>query len=466
MNRRSMIATGAALVILLGGVAGAYYYVDHKKDNEEAAVKEEKDALNLFSFDSNTVKGIDITNSEGHFNLTLDKSGNWNIEETDYQYSFTPYSYYLNVIAASMSRLKADHKADFKEGDMSRYGLDSPVTIVCHTDDKDYTLLVGNSSATEEFCYVMIPGDDTVYCINNDTGKELQCDISKLRDPYIFKCDDNDIIQFSLVHNGETSYDLQRNFDGDAIWTMNAPETDVSIDAITVNTVLTNLVRVQAGKFEGFTKDENELAKYGLDKPAYTFTAVTDEKTYILEFPEFGEDAEEVWCYDADSCAVCSISINNAAFLSGKWHDLTAKQAMREQFMSVSSLEIDVEGEKHKLSMDHEAQKYIFDDTEVTALGNDDAAANFEYLFASVSEMEHADYRDDVPEKMGKPTCTFSYTLTDGTKRELALVPIDDESYWAYIDGKCVGMTVNRSALESKTGCKNYIEILKNEIGN
>ena len=67
---------------------------------------------------------------------------------------------------------------------------------------------------------------------------------------------------------------------------------------------------------------------------------------------------------------------------------------------------------------------------------------------------------------MGKPTCTFSYTLTDGTKRELALVPIDDESYWAYIDGKCVGMTVNRSALESKTGCKNYIEILKNEIGN
>ena len=462
MNRKSMIAMSTALVLLLGGAAGAYYYVDNKKTNEETAAKSETESLDLMSFDSTSVKGIDITGADGYFHMTLGQTGDWILEETDYPYNFTLNSYYLNVVASTMSKLKADHKAD--KADLGKYGLDKPITVVCHTADKDHTLLVGNISATNEFCYVMLPDDDNVYCVVNNTEGDLRGDISELRSPYLLNCYDNDINSFSLVHNGEVLYDLSRGTDGETLWSLNAPKTDVMIDAVTVNNILTNMVRIQSDKFEGFTKDSSELAKHGLDNPAYTFTVTTDDKTFKLEFPEFGAEDEEIWCYDTDSCAVCALSQNSAAFLSGKWYDLTTKQAMSIPFMSAASLEINVDGEKHTLTIDHDKNSYVFDDIDVTALGSEEASSDFEYLYASVSEIAHDEYRDDEPETMGEPTCTFRYTLIDGTERVLALVPIDGETYWAYTDGRCLGMTVSRNALTGTNGCLNFIERLTNDI--
>lgn len=465
MNRRSMIATGAALVLLLGGAGGAYYYVDHKKSSEEAAEKAETDSLKLMEFDSNDVNAIDITTTEGYFKIKQEENGEWTIEDSDYPYKFTPYSYQMNVIASAMSRLKADHKADVKKEDLGKYGLDDPVTVVCHAADKDYTVYVGSSSVTDEFCYVMLPDDDTVYCIDNATGLELSGDIAKLCDPYVLECVDNDIMRFALVHNGEVVYDLSRNEDNTAIWSFNGPVTDVSIDAITVNTILTNMVRIERADFECFTKDEAELAKHGLDDPAYTFTVETSDKTITLEFPEISEDDEKVWCYDADTYELCTISSGNAAFLSGKWQDLTTKQVMSVSFYDAISLEIEVDGEKHILDIDRENSAYTFDDIDVMSKGNEEAAKDFEYLYASVSEIKHGDFREDIPEKMGEPTCTFTYILTDGTKRKLELVPIDDSNYWAYTDGRCIGMTVERSAIDGTNGCLSFIEKLNADLG-
>ena len=462
MNRKSMIATGAALVLLLGGAGGAYYYVDHKKSSEEAAEKAEADSLNLFSFDSNTVKGIDITNEDGYFHMTVGQSGDWQMEETDYPYEFSLNSFNLNVIASTMSKLKADHKAEAQ--DLSKYGLEQPVTVVCHTADGDYTLLVGGSSVTNEFCYVMKPDDDTIYCIDREMGAELRGDIATLRSNYLLNCYDNEIKHFSVEHNGEVCYDLSRDTESTSMWALNAPQTGVTVDAVKINNVLTSIVRVQTSNFECFTKDESVLAKHGLDKPAYTFTVVTDEKTYTLEFPEFGIDDEEVWCYDAGSCAVFSITSGEAAFLTGKWSDLTVKQAMSVPFMSAAALEITVDGDTHTLNIDHEKKNYVFDDIDVTAKGSEEASADFEYLYASVSEIAHGEYRDDIPEKMGEPTCTFRYTLTDGTERELALVPIDDANYWAYVDGECLGMTVEKTAITGENGCLNFIERLNADL--
>jgi uncharacterized protein YkuJ len=215
----------------------------------------------------------------------------------------------------------------------------------------------------------------------------------------------------------------------------------------------------------GFTKEKSELAQYGLDDPAYTFTVETADKTITLEFPELGEEDEQVWCYDANTYELCSISSNNAAFLSGKWTDLTTKQVMIVSFYDAESLEINVDGDTHTLKIDHDKSKYVFDDIDVTAKDNEEALQNFEYLYASVSEIKHDEFRDDFPEKMGDPTCTFTYTLTDGTKRKLELVPIDDNTYWAYVDGRCIGATVTRNSIDGTNGCLTFIEKLNADLG-
>ncbi len=73
--------------------------------------------------------------------------------------------------------------------------------------------------------------------------------------------------------------------------------------------------------------------------------------------------------------------------------------------------------------------------------------------------MEHPQLPED-PE----PACTFRYTLDDDTQRELTLVPIDDVTYWAYVDGRCVGMTVRRNALSGTSGVLNFLEKLTDSL--
>ena len=460
MSSKKMLIVLGAMIALLGLAAGGYALVDHKKTQEESSAAEEINSLKLFNFDQNSVNAIEITNPDGHFSMNY-AGGEWTLTDTDYPHQFPVNSYYLNSIATTMSELTALQK--FTGKDAASYGLDNPVTITCNTSvGNSYTLLVGKPSATKEYYYVSVPGDDTVYGIKYDTGTALSGGISFLHDPYVLHVRDADINRFAMKHNDEVAYDLFTDDAGQ--WQLQAPLTDVRMNTVQVSTIITDLVRLQYESFVTITKDKQELAKYGLDKPAYFLTVGTDTQTVTLEFPDYDTNDGVVYVYEPESGTVGTISSRETAYLQGSWHQLVDETVLRIPYADAKELDVTVDGKHFVLSIDHEKERTRLDDIDMTAL---DSESNklFEYLYASVSEISHEEIKKEpeLPENP-VPACTFRYTLNDGTQRVLELVQIDDVTYWAYVDGRCIGQTVRRNALSGTSGVLTFLEKLTDAL--
>ena len=454
MSSKKMLIVLGCMIVLLGLAAGGYALVDRKKTQEEQSAAEEISSLKLFNFDENTVNAIHITNPDGHFEAAL-SNGEWSLTATDYPHDFPLNSFYFNRIATTMSELTALQKYEGKN--LSDYGLDTPVTITCKTNIGDsYTLLLGKPSATQEYYYVTVPDSTTVYGIKYSTGEALGGGISYLHDSYVLHVRDADINRFSLECFGETAYDLYTDENGQ--WQLKAPVSNVSVNTVQVSTILTDLVRLEYESFLTITKDKQELAKYGLDKPVYFLTVGTDEKTVTLQFPDYDPNDGVVYCYEPESGTVGTISSRETAYLTGSWRQLLDETVLRVPYANASALDVTVDGKHFTLSMDHENSRTKLDDIDISAL---DSETNkiFEYLYASVSEIAQEEVREDpaLPEDP-VPACTFRYTLTDGTQRTLELVPIDDVTYWAYVDGRCVGQTIRRNALSGASGVLTFLE--------
>ena len=442
-----------SMLVLLGLAGGGFALVDHQKKQEEQAVIDEANSLKLFNFDQNTVNRIDVTNSDGYFSMSL-SGGEWTLTDTDYHSSFPVNSFYLNSIATTMSELTALQKFEGKE--LAAYGLDTPVTITCHAAGMEYTLLVGKPSATQEYYYVSVPDSDTVYGIKYSTGEALHGGISFLHDPYVLHVRDADICSFKMERFGETAYDLYT--DNNGRWQIKAPVTDVSIDTVNVSTILTDMVQLNYESFVAITKDPQVLAQYGLDKPAYYLSIGTDTETEVFEFPDYDPNDSVVYVYEPATGTLGTISASETAYLTGSWTQLLDNIVMRIPYADAASLDVTVDGKHFTMTMDHENARTKLDDIDITAL---DTETNkmFEYLYASVSEIALNDAREnpELPENP-VPTCEFRYILTDGTERDLSLVPLDDVTYWAYIDGKCVGQTVRRNTLSGASGVLSFLE--------
>ena len=454
MSSKKMLAVLGSMIVLLGLAVGGYALVDHKKTQEEQNVQEEAEALKLFTFDPNAINAISITNPDGHFE-TAYADGVWTLTSTDYPETFPLNSFYFNSVASAMSKLTALQKYDGKN--LADYGLDTPVTVTCTANTgESYTLLVGKPSATKEYYYVTTPGSSSVYGIKYDTGAAFDGGISYLHDSYVIHVRDADICTFSLERFGETAYDLYTDDRGQ--WQLKAPVTGVSINTVQVSTILTDLVRLEYDSFLTITKDKQELAKYGLDKPVYFLTVGTNTKSVTIQFPDYDPNDGIVYCYEPESGTVGTISSRETAYLTGSWRQLLDETVLRVPYASASALDVTVDGKHFTLSMDHENERTKLDDIDISAL---DSETNklFEYLYASVSEITQEEVREDpaLPENP-VPACTFRYTLTDGTERLLELVPIDDVTYWGYVDGRCVGQVIRRNALSGSSGVLTFLE--------
>ena len=462
MSSKKLRIAVIALAALLAASIGGYVLVDQMKRQEEQAAQEEQASLVLSSFDANSIDEVEITNADGYFRITADDSGAWSVAETDYPHEFSLSAFYINTVVNYMSSLTATQKVDADPAQRAAYGLDHPTVIACHAGGECYTVQIGSGSVTNEFCYAAIPGNDTVYGIDYDRGEILRGGIGYLRDSYMLGISETQIQTFRLERFGETAYDLEMDSAGQ--WQLKAPVADAPINTVKVNTVLTDLVRVEYQSFVTVTEDKQELAKYGLDAPAYEMTVGTEDEQIVLQFPDFDPTAETCYVYNPAAHSVATVSTSINGVLGGKWQGLLNEQVLRVPFADAKSLDVTVDGRHFTLSM--EDGTYKLDDIDISAL-DDNTRSNFEYLYASVAEIKFDSFDDtpDAPEHP-EPTCSFVYTLKDGTTRTLDLVPIDDTTYWAYVDRRCIGQIVRRNALSGTTGVLNFLEKITDALAD
>ncbi len=449
------------LVLILVGLLilsiGGYLIVDAVVKKKEAAEAAEAASLILFEFDSASICEVSVDGKEGKFVMKLGANGEWFITETDYSYQFSLNSSYLNTVCSYMGALTAEKKFNVDMNKLDTYGLADPIVLTCtDTAGKSYTLHVGNATATQEHFYVMVPGNDTVFGIAYETGALLTADTNYLKNSYMLSFYDVEIAELGMYRTGKEPLEMQLQ---DGKWMMESPLKDANISNAEVNTMLTSITRIELATYLERKTDNTDLSRYGLEDPMYTFIVKnTEGETITIHFSSLEFDDSYVYLLYEETGEIASLLKNSAGFLNMDVSEFLVSKIHAQNIASVSAVEATVDDITFTMEMDQANGQYTYNSIDVDALG-EEAVTMFGYLFDTMSNVEYdsMDLEAD-PDLEQEPAIRFCYTLTDGTQTELALIAIDDTTYWAVVDGKYTGMIVRRRAISGNSGVLTYYE--------
>ncbi len=457
MNSKKMRWLILILIAVLALSIGGYLLVDALMKKKEAAEAEEAASLHLFSFDANSIQQLSLNAKEGDFVMQLSADGEWELTETTYTYQFDLNTAYVTTVCSYMSALTAEKKFNVDTGNLEPYGLADPVVLTCtDTAGRQYTLHVGNATATQEYFYVMVPGNDTVFGIAYDTGVLFTGDTAYLKNSYMLNCMDVNVTEFELTRGGETVVDLEQR---DNLWHMNAPMENANVNSANVGSMLSNVTRLELDSYLELRSDSTDLSKYGLDDPYYTLRVKTvDDEEIVIHYssPEF--DGTYIYLLYESTGEIASMTKSAASFLAMDISEVLSSKVLEQNMAGVSALDVQVDDIEFRMEMDSANAQYVYNDVDIDALG-DDAVTMFEYLYATVSNLTYESMDLDADVDLEKePAIVFHYTLTDGSETELTLIAIDDTTYWAVVDGSYTGMIVRRRSISGNSGVLTYYE--------
>ncbi len=464
MSSRKMLIAIIVMAVLLAVAAGGYFLVDRTKQQAEDAQQAELDALQLFAFNEEMVDAVTFDMEEGSFQIEAADSS-WVLTETDYPHSLTLNSYYINSVVSYMANLTALQKFDIEENKLDAYGLDEPVIVTCRQGDTTYTLYVGDASVTEEYWYVMLPDDDTVYGIDYNEGAVLHGGIQYLRTRYILPFYEVNISALTLEKDNEVYIDMKQQ---NGQWHMDAPLKGANVNSAQVKSLLTTLTRIEADSFVAVIEDKAKLTDYALELPAYTLTVISSGETYTLDFSVNPQDDSSMYVLQRETGLLSTLSTSSAGFLQMQPEEFLEKKLLDVPFANARSLEVQVDDTAFTLTMDAEKGEYQFNDTTIPVTDSN-LTGLFQNLYDTVANLsyETLDLTAEIAEN-AKAACTFRFTAADGTETVLTLIQTeaDENLYYAVLNGDYTGMIVRRRSLTGSTGVLNFYEKFTDALEN
>ena len=457
MSTKKMLRLIIIMAVLVVVSIVGYLVVDNNKRKEEQAQIEEEQSLQLFNFNSDLATEVIFDSKEAYFKCE-NKDGTWTLTDTDYPFNLELNHYYINVVCATMSSLLAEEKIGVDSSRLEEYGLDDPSSITCYAGGIEYKLLLGNTSATGEYRYVMLPEDEnTVFCVDATTASALEGESQYLRIHDIIPYQENDIIGYRIDRkNDSVSLEMQ-----DGLWHMSEPLPDANVNSATVNSMLTTITRFEVDGF--LTADPDaDLSQYGLDQPDVTLTIQTADETTVLQFADQGNGLYNMLNENTDVVS----TVTNSGFLETKATELLMDTVISLSFYDASALEVTSEDISFTMEMDHEAGQYLFNGEDVAPLG-EDAVTAFTNLFQSAAQIPFTDMDADakIPED-AEPVYTFRFTMNDGTDTTLTLVQKDADNYYAVADGKYTGLYISSDVMSETLGLYQTYEALTDIVND
>lgn len=267
-----------------------YFVIDlqQKKADQEAETEESEESSLPVSVTEDEISKVTVKN--GDVTMTyVKKDDTWTYQEDP------DFPLDESAVKTKMDRLTSltvDRVLESPE-DLSEYGLDEPkqeVTVL-KTDGTTFTLYIGNQNSSNNDFYVKVDDGADVYTMPSSSVNAFDMqpyDVAKadtfpalestnIRDIKVEK--DNDTVEFASDENGIS-------------WTVKEKDGKEEDAGTTAISDLTSAVSGLAYKdFVDYKGDD--LAQYGLDKPAETVTVVTEETEAETETETETEEVTE-----------------------------------------------------------------------------------------------------------------------------------------------------------------------------
>jgi len=439
MMKKIIIAV-SVLAVLGAGSLGAFLAVKNKQDEKQRIETKLANENILFQFSSDDVTGVDFNCPDGEFITTLN-NGSWQFTNTD---EISPNQDYITNVVTYMCNLTAEKNFGSKENaDLAKYGLDSPITITCHTSDKDYTIYMGNPTPTNEAFYCMAEGKDKIYSIDYDYGSVLYTNKELLKTKYLTGYSDSEITGFELIRDGESIYQTVLSENG--TWKFDDEYSYLQLDSTKISAMISVLTRLKAEEF--IESDLDDYSKYGFDKPyAQMKLSGTDGKTHSLLFSKYGDDPDYIYILIEESGQVSKYYTADVEYIENTVLDVAVNQIYSTLLSTVNTLDIYYGDEEIHFEMDSENSKYKLNGEDISDYG-EDVLNNIYSMYNALSNIGFSDIERDA-EVSGEPEIIVEYHLDENVDTIMELIPKDENSYWLKINDTYTGFIISKSDID------------------
>ncbi len=446
------------LIAVLALITVAYFVFSAIKGNTPG--DDGTDFVRIFSAKTDDISRLTIRNKNGIFEfkrlksdeeLSTAESPKWEVvSPTDLNVDLSV----IDSIVSGLSTIVVDKTiGEIPDKDIAVYGFDKPDTIKYDLKDgSSRSFEMGRKTDTGYAYYFREVGSSTVYTIDSYTAEDILISRLLLKDKQLFTFVADDIIGLSMDRNGTSFFTLVKD---DKYWKITSPvENNANLG--TIQPMFDAIVQSRALEYveEGAT----DLAKYGLDKPAYAFEVQIPTKKIRLELGKHETKDAVIYAKLGDSNDIFTLRLDAYTFLDKPLKEVIEVFAYIPYIGDVSKVVVEMDG--YVATCDIEADpdnkgndKFYFNGRDATAKNEDDKQPFRNYYQAligiTLSDIELG------ANPVGDAEITITYDLKkEPFKVKVEFIPKDEDYYYVMRDGKYTGMVVAKKKFDEPEGIR------------
>ena len=397
--------------------------------------------ISLLSLKSSDIQNMSVTNSSGTYNITHTGTDTYSIDPLkEAPINLSDLKTRLSAVAGLSATLEVAKDVT----DLSPYGLDNPTATIDITTEagKSYTIKIGNETPTSSGYYVLKPGTNDVY-------------VSTSFSDYAFTGTAIDYASTTVTAVSTSANITKYTFGGTArpkpivldvtASTSSAGSTasssttysyavsePLSYEANDTNaeTITSSLQALSATEVADVDVSSANLAKYGLQNPAYTLTYTVGGKDTTLSFGNVTSD-ETVYVMVSGKAAVYLVNTTAVKFYNYQLSDLLSTLIYHHDISDLNTMTIEADGKSHSYTFSGDS-----DDLVVKEGDKKLNTSNFKNFYQNVISVSSAG-TSDAPAAGTSSALTFTYTYRTGSDKDtVTFLPMGNDTYFAEINGE------------------------------
>jgi hypothetical protein len=242
-----------AIFIILLALVLLFEYKGKGKKNEEGK---------LLSFSSGDVQKITFKRDEETISFQKDEKGEWLITEP---LEAKADKYEVDRLADGFSDLKIERVVEEAPEDTEKYGIpQKEISLWLKDKDKPVKILIGLENPLDSTFFAKRDDEARIVLIPSSLKSLMEKSLFDFRDKNIFKFEKDDIKSVELRAK-KTGWRASKKGEE---WFFKDPVKALA-QSSKIDSILSSLSGLKAKKFVSEEKKEDDVKKYGLDRPEY-----------------------------------------------------------------------------------------------------------------------------------------------------------------------------------------------------
>ncbi|MCX6356627.1 MAG: DUF4340 domain-containing protein [Candidatus Aureabacteria bacterium] len=290
------------MLLIIALVVGGYIWFYEKK--QASTDEQEQKGKLVFTVKADDIDRVELAGGKATIVCVKDKEGEWRLEQP---LAYRADKSQMKSICSRFETLNSERVikgSELDEKKREEFGLKKPrLTASFRARGTEGAISIGVDTPLGSGAYAQAPGAPDVYIINKSIYQVLNKEANDLRDKALIEFEPEGLSKVLIAHAGKRVELAQEGNYWRVAQPIQAPGDPDKIGAM--------LRKIKYLHVRDFTEDTpKDLAKYGLDSPAYEIT-LWDRKDQAARTLRIGKEAEKNVVYARRDGVDAVVTVND-----------------------------------------------------------------------------------------------------------------------------------------------------------